>query len=113
MHRIRTLRGVLVVALTALPAFDTHNSALQYRKSVAGLATSPSDASGRTDWATRHTSSMECYADPPLDHARLLDDVVAVFAPRYGGSGIAVLDWATGAVGDGGRATDVVNRGSD
>ncbi|WP_199044481.1 BNR-4 repeat-containing protein [Glycomyces salinus] len=71
-----------------------------------------SEASGWTDWATRYTSSVEYYSDPLLDHDRLLDDVVSVFAPRYGGSRIEVLDWTTGDAGEGNRIAEVVNRGS-
>jgi hypothetical protein len=54
-----------------------------------------SKASGWTDWTARYTSSVEYYSDPLLDHARLLDGVVSVFAPRYGGSRIDALDWTT------------------
>ncbi|SDD77695.1 BNR repeat-containing protein [Glycomyces harbinensis] len=54
-----------------------------------------SKASGWTDWAARYTSSVEYYSDPLLDHARLLDGAVSVFAPRYGGSRIDALHWAT------------------
>jgi hypothetical protein len=70
-----------------------------------------SKASGWTDWATRYTSSVEYYSDPLLDHARLLDGVVSVFAPRYGGSRIDVLNWTAGA-GGGTQITDIVNRNS-
>jgi hypothetical protein len=69
-----------------------------------------SKASGWTDWTTRYTSSVEYYSDPLLDHARLLDGVVSVFAPRYGGSRIEVLNWTAGAGGAG--TTDIVNRNS-
>jgi hypothetical protein len=54
-----------------------------------------SKASGWTDWTARYTSSVEYYSDPLLDHARLLDGVVSVFAPRYGGRQIDVLNWTT------------------
>lgn len=70
-----------------------------------------SQGSGWTDWATRYTSSVEYYSDPLLDHARLLDDVVSVVAPRYGGSQIDVLDWTTGQ-GGGSQVTDIANRNS-
>ena len=70
-----------------------------------------SKASGWTDWTTRYTSSVEYYSDPLLDHARLLDGVVSVFAPRYGGSRIDVLNWTAGA-GGGTGTIDIVNRNS-
>lgn len=73
-----------------------------------------SKASGWTDWATRYTSSLEYYSDPLLDHERLhTDDVVSVFAPRYGGSRIEVLEWEQGQGGGGpGGVVDVSNRNS-
>lgn len=55
-----------------------------------------SKASGWTDWTNRYTSSVEYYSDPLLDHSRLLDGAVSVFAPRYGGRQIDVLNWAAG-----------------
>ncbi|THV36500.1 hypothetical protein FAB82_21565 [Glycomyces buryatensis] len=70
-----------------------------------------SKASGWTDWTTRYTSNVEYYSDPLLDHSRLLDGVVSVFAPRYGGSQIDVLNWATGE-GGGTQVTDIANRTS-
>jgi hypothetical protein len=70
-----------------------------------------SKASGWTDWTTRYTSSVEYYSDPLLDHARLLDGVVSVFAPRYGGSRIEVLNWTVGQ-GGGTPASDIANRHS-
>ena len=54
-----------------------------------------SKASAWTDWTDRYSSSVEYYSDPLLDHARLLNGVVSVFAPRYGGRQIDVLNWAT------------------
>ncbi|MDN3241437.1 BNR-4 repeat-containing protein [Glycomyces tritici] len=69
-----------------------------------------SKASGWTDWATRYTSTVQYYSDPLLDHARLLDGVVSVFAPRYGGSQIDVLNWTVG--GSGTQTTDIANRNS-